>query len=220
MRCLRQKARFLPFCANAAFNAGWLLTVGGPMGKRTLLLAFAVASLMMLHPPRAEAVPIISAPFVTVAVGDTFLIPISITDAVDLASFQFDLSFAPLIVQADVGGATPGPALPPDWFFTSPGIVDNTGGHILGVSAFGSPFSGSGVIAYIQFTALMAGVSPLTFSNVFLNLSDQGFSISNGQITVTGSQSVPEPTTLALLAIGLLAFGARRQAVRAWRDAA
>ena len=192
------------------------------MGKRTLLLAFAVASLLTLHPPRAEAVPIISAPFVIVdlSVTNTVTIPISITDAEDLASFQFDLSFAPLIVQADVGGATPGPALPPDWFFTSPGIVDNTGGHILGVSAFGSPFNGSGVIADIVFTALQPGVSPLIFSNVFLNFSDQGFGVLNGQITVIGERTVPEPTTLALLAIGLLAFGARRQAARAWRDAA
>jgi hypothetical protein len=190
------------------------------MLKRTLLSAYLIALLVMLQPQRVEAIPVLSAPFVTVAVGDTFAIPISITDAVDLAFFQFDLGFAPLIVMADPAGATPGAVLPGDWFFTSPGIVDNTGGQILGVSAFGSAFSGSGVIADIEFRALMAGVSPLTFSNVFLNLSDQGFDISNGQITVTGGGTVPEPTTLALLAIGLLAFGARRPAARAWRDAA
>jgi hypothetical protein len=189
------------------------------MLKRTLLSACLIALLVLLQPQRVEAIPVLSAPFVTVAVGDTFTIEVSITDAVDLAFFQFDLAFAPLIVQADPAGATTGVALPGDWFFTSPGIVDNTGGWILGVSAFGSAFSGSGVVAEIEFTALTAGVSPLTFSNVFLNLFD-AFDVSNGQITVTGVTPVPEPTTLALLAIGLLAFGARRQSARARRDAA
>src|ERR1700674_1394831 len=112
------------------------------MLKRTLLSLPLIALLVLLQPQRVEAIPVISAPFVTEAVGDTFAIPISITDAVDLAFFQFDLGFAPLIVSADAAGATPGAALPADWFFTSPGIVDNTGGNILGVSAFGSPFSG------------------------------------------------------------------------------
>lgn len=178
--------------------------------KRTLLSVPLIALLVLLQPPRVEATPVISAPFVTVAVGDTFLIPISITDAGDLAFFQFDLAFAPLIVSADPAGATPGPMLPADWFFASPGIVDNSGGNILGVSAFGSPFSGSGIIAYIEFTALEPGVSGLTFSNVFLNLSDQGFEILNGQITVTGAKA-PEPATLALLTVALFAFGVRRR---------
>jgi hypothetical protein len=187
--------------------------------RRMLLAALAIASLvMMLHPLRVEADPIISAPFVTVGVGDTFTIPISITGAVDLQFFQFDLSFAPLIVHANVGGATAGALLPPDWFFTSPGAVDNTGGHILGVSASGSAFSGSGVIADIEFTALAPGVSPLIFSNVFLNLSDEGFSLANGQITVTGTRRVPEAATLALLTTGLALVGVRRLTRRERRD--
>src|SRR6266540_5287038 len=137
------------------------------MLKRTLLAGLALAFIVIMHPARVESLQI-SAPFVTVGVGDTFTIPISITDAVDLQFFQFDLSFAPLIVQANVAGATAGVLLPLDWFFTSPGAVDNTGGQILGVSASGSAFSGTGVIANIEFTALTPGVSPLTFSSVFL----------------------------------------------------
>jgi len=189
------------------------------MLKRTLWSFCFLALLVMLQPQRVEANPTISAPFVTVAAGDTFTISISITDATDLASFQFDLGFDPLIVEANVAGATAGALLPGDWFFTSPGFVDNTGGQILSVSAFGSPFSGSGEIAEIEFTALMAGVSPLTLSSVFMNFLDQGFDISNGQITVTGGQPVPEPATLALLALGLLALGARRKTALAWRIA-
>ena len=54
------------------------------MLKRALLSACLFALLVVLPPQRVEAT-VISAPFVTVAVGDTFLIPISITDAADLA---------------------------------------------------------------------------------------------------------------------------------------
>ncbi len=89
-----------------------------------------------------------------------------------------------------------------------PGAVDNTGGQILGVSASGSALSGSGVIANIEFTALAPGVSPLTFSHVFLNLSDAGFGVANGQIAV--NSPVPEPVTLTLLTSGLALLGARR----------
>ncbi len=175
--------------------------------KQLLLNALVAAALVVLHPLLVKAEPVISAPFVTVGVGDRFTIPISITGAVDLAFFQFDLSFVPSIVQGNVAGATSGAVLPADWFFSSPGVVDNLGGHILGVSAFGSAFSGDGVIADIEFTALAPGVSPLTFSNVFFNLSDQGFGIANGQITVTGSARVPEPATLALFFGGLVLLG-------------
>ncbi len=193
------------------------------MLKRTLLAALAFTALALLAPSQAQAVPMVSAPFVTVGVGDTFTIPISITGAVNLESFQFDLSFAPLIVQANGAGATAGAILPLDWFFTSPGFVDNTQGWILGVSTFGSAFSGGGVIANIEFTALAPGVSPLTFSNVFLNLSDQDFGITNGQITVTGTPTggpptVPEPTPLMLMAGGLALLGAQRVARRRRRD--
>lgn len=186
------------------------------MAKERIVLVLAFAAVLMLAPTfvQADAVPVVSAPFVTVGVGDTFTIPISITDAVDLTSWQFDLAFNPAIVQANTAGATAGALLPGDWFFTSPGIIDNTNGDILGVSAFGSAFSGSGVIADVEFTALSPGVSPLTFSNVFLNLLDSGFEIDNGQITVTGTAAVPEPATLMLLTSGLGLLGMRRLARR------
>ncbi|MDP1902077.1 MAG: cohesin domain-containing protein [Rubrivivax sp.] len=181
------------------------------MVKRACLSALLIASFAMLQPLRVEASPVVSAPFLTVAVGDTFTIPISISiaDPSALDFFQFSLAFAPPIVDVADAGATRGEVLPSDWFFTSPGFVDHVSGLILAVSAFGTSFSDTGVIANFEFTALQVGVSPLTFSDVFLNLSDSGFDLSPGQITVTARTTVPEPTTLLLVASALVLLGAQ-----------
>ena len=194
------------------------------MVKHTLLLALLFASLVVLAPAFVEAngVTTISAPSVTVGVGDTFTIPISIMGATDLTSWQFDLAFDPAIVTAN--SVTEGPfmsAFGATLFI--PGVIDNGTGLISLVadSYLDLPPnpSGDGVLANIDFTALALGVSPLTFSNLFLNLSDQGFGIENGQITVTGTpQKVPEPATLALLASGLALLGMRRLARCGRRD--
>jgi hypothetical protein len=188
---------------------------------RTLLAALALASLVMLHPLPSQAVPVISAPFVTVGVGDTFAIPISITGITDLTFWQFDLAFNPAIVNAN--SVTEGPFMSAfgATLFT-PGVIDNVAGLISLVANSYVDFppdpSGSGVLAEIEFTALGPGVSPLTFSNLFLNLSDLEFSITNGQIKVTGTARVPEAATLALLASGLVLLGVRRLARRGRRD--
>lgn len=184
------------------------------MLRRTLSLALAIGALVTLASFHADATPIVSVPNLTVGVGDSIPVSISITDAIDLEYFQFDLAFDPLIVAANNAGATTGALLPADWYFTSSGFVDDTAGHILGVSAFGSAFSGSGEIAVINFTALAPGVSGLMLSNVFLNLSDHGFNTSNGQL------SVPEPGTLSLLVCGFvlisMARRLRRRRQSAW----
>ena len=195
------------------------------MLKRALLIALALASFGILAPTfvQANGVPVVSAlPFVTVNVGDTVTIPISITGAVDLTSWQFNLAFNPAIVKAN--SVTEGPFLssfgttliPPTTF--GPGTIDNTTGLIsLVTDSFIDlpPLpSGNGVLADIEFTALAPGVSPLTFSNVFLNDLDQDFSTTNGQITVRGTARIPEPATLMLLASGLALLGARRLARR------
>ena len=194
---------------------------------RNIAVALALASLATLAlPARVEAIPVVSVGSATVAIGDTFAIPVSITDAVDLTSFQFDLSFTASILQVTPTGVTESP------FFTQgdttvfiPGIVDNTNGQILGVFdalIFQSPVNGSGVLANIEFEAIAPGISPLTLSNVFLNLSDSGFIVTNGAVCVTPPRTttcvpagtVPEPGTLALLAAGLAVLTWRRRWTR------
>ena len=192
--------------------------------QRTLRVVLALASFAMLAlPPRVEAIPLVSVGSATVNVGDTFTIPVSITDALDLTSFQFDLSFNGLILQVTATGVTESP------FFTKadgtvfiPGIVDNTTGQILGVSdalIFQSPVNGSGVLANIEFDAIALGLSPLTLSNVFLNLSDSGFDVVNGEVCVKSpaaaacepAGAVPEPGTATLLAMGFALLTWRRR---------
>jgi len=175
---------------------------------RTRLAALAIAALVILQPLRVTADPVLStAPFVPVGVGDTFTIPITITGATDVTSWQFDLAYSPSLVKAN--SVTEGPFMSAfgTTFFT-PGVINNVTGLIsLVADAYvdlpPDP-SGSGVLANIEFTALAPGVSPLTFANVFLNDLDSGFQTTNGQVTVTG-RGVPEPTTLMLLGLGLAA---------------
>lgn len=143
---------------------------------------------------------------ISAGVGTTFNLNLHVVDAMDLTSFQFDLTYNPAILQANLAGATAGAFLPGDWFFTSPGIVDNLGGQILGVSASGSTVSGSGILASIEFTVLSAGPSALTASSVFLNLEDPtsgGFTVGNGSVN-GGGTPVPEASTACLMALGLL----------------
>ena len=182
------------------------------MVKRTLLVALSFALLVILTPAfvQAQAEPVVSAPFVTVGIGDTITIPVRITGATDLTSWQFDLAFDPTLVRAN--SVTEGPFLSSSGAQSTlfvPGFIDNGGGHILGVTDLftdiSPPPSGGGVLANIEFTALAPGVSPLTFSNVFLNLSGQGFSTVNGQITVTlANTAIPTLTEWGLMALILL----------------
>jgi Cohesin domain len=157
-------------------------------------------------PASSAALPSGSA---TVHVGDTFEISISITGAVDLKSWKFDLLFTPSIISAI--SVTEGSFLSESGTATTlfnPGSIDNASGRItlIGDSFLGRPPapSGNGVLAEIEFRALAQGTSPLTLSNVFLNSSAVGFSTREGLATVLGPErAAPEPGTLALVSIGL-----------------
>jgi hypothetical protein len=174
------------------------------------LAAFVFLFSVVLAPAvNAEPETTISAPIMTVGVGDTFTVPISISNATELTSWQLDLGFNPAIVT--VNYVTEGT------FLSSAGSTlfipgFNLSGLISGVAYsytdFGTPPSGSGDLLDISFTALASGVSPLTLSKVFLNVGSYGdFNVDNGQITVNDVTTVPEPATFAMLAIGLALLG-------------
>jgi Cohesin domain len=181
-------------------------------------ISLVLACLLLIALPASSdatdpAIPVVTAGSDTVHIGDVFAIPISITDAIELTSWQFDLSFSPSIIKANT--VTEGPFLSESGTKTTlfiPGVIDNVTGHITLVADSFADLppgpSGSGVLADIEFQALAVGISPLTLSNVFLNLSDSGFGMQNGLVTV-----VPEPGTLTLVSVGLGVWMARR-----WRS--
>ena len=174
-------------------------------------------------PISASAVPMptVTAGSATVNVGDTFHILISISSPTEVDSWQFDLAFTASLLKAN--SVTEGPFLSESGTKTtlfSPGVIDNGTGHITLVTDSFVDLppgpSGSGVLADISFTALAPGVSPLTLSNVFLNDLDSGFLTTNGQVTIRGA-AVPEPMTVALLAMGLGAAVCNQWRRTRWR---
>lgn len=180
------------------------------MHVRILMLSLSMLLGMSLP---VQATPIVTIGSATVISLDTFTIHFSISDAVDLASWQFDLAFNPAILEVTAASVSESA------FFTQgditvfvPGVVDNAQGAVLGASdalIFQAPVNGSGMLGFVEFKAIGTGVSSLTLSNVFLNLLDSGFSASNGSVCVNAPtaptcqpHTVPEPGTLALVAIG------------------
>lgn len=213
------------------FSQRSITRTGSPvLAAVVLVIALAV---------RASATPVtLTAGSDTVSVGDTFTIPVSVSDATALTSFQFDLTFDSSIIQliafSDVDSTLGG--LDPGTDFQA--AAASGGGVLTGVTgfAFGDSLSGaadsiglsgsltSGSVLLVQFQALSSGLSPLTLSNAFL--TDNGvpvssasgdFSLASGQVCVepttvcSAASPVPEPGTLALLVSGLAACGARRR---------
>ncbi len=187
--------------------------IARPAVKRNVVI-WTVLLIGLAGSRAVEAVPIVNVGSVTVGVGDLVTIPVLIDDATDLTFWQFDLAFDPTVVQANT--ITEGPFLSVfGATLFGAGVIDNGTGLIsLVTDAYvdlpPNP-AGDGILAEIQFLALMPATSPLVLSKAFLNLSPQGVEIENGQITVTGptTPTVPEPATLVLLTSGLALIGSR-----------
>ena len=155
----------------------------------------------------AQAVPVIS---LTVspspaAVGNTVLVNVNISGAVDVYGYQFSLLFNPAVLQAT--GSTEGSFLPTggSTYFV-PGTVNNTLGAVnftIGTLLGALPgVSGNGTLATLSFNAAALGSSALGFRDVVLFDSElvdlTGVQLQGGMVTV-----VPEPSTWLMFGLGL-----------------
>lgn len=179
------------------------------MSNHGLRVAFAVAAFAFLLPHTAAAAVIAvgafpesnPSPSITIP-ADTFLVPIEISDALTLQSWQFDLLFDNTVVEvvdpfdgsSGIYGAEFTPSESDSLSFILGGFPLNFLGLVDGVagmypSLLDGP-SGDGVLAYILF-GFVDGPG------------DPNFRIADATV----QQQVPEPSTLALLAAAFLLLG-------------
>jgi hypothetical protein len=187
--------------------------------SRALTCVLTVVTLLGLRASDAAATTISAGGRIVIS-PTTFALPIEISGAVSVSSWQADVLYDPTDVQVNTacdpfsgdiycalltGYATEGNFFSAGAPFNllTPGFVDldpltlaQTGLLFDVTGAYGGPPpspSGSGTLAFIEFTVLGTGDSTITV---------------NG--TAVSDNAVPEPGTLALLATGLLAPRIRR----------
>jgi len=181
------------------------------------LLLFFVT--IFFSPLPALAVPIVSTqPAVSTAtVGSSFDVFVNISPVTAFYAFQFDITFDPAILSAT--SVAEGTFLQSGGNFF-PGFTDNPSGSITFIanSLIGPDgISGSGTLADIKFLALGPGTSLIDLSNVILlvlldsKLDDIAFTTTSGSVTVVSGVSVPEPATILLISMGLVALGIVRK---------
>jgi len=190
------------------------------MLRRKLSCVGGLVLLLLSAPSVLSATTISVGPRIIVD-ATTFAVPVDITGGANVIGWQFDLMYDASDVQVNAGcdpfGGDPycslitGPVTEGDFFASGapfnllvPGVIDldpvtlAQTGLLFGVSGtFGgsAPFpSGNGMLAFVEFTILGTGTTPITVS---------GSAISD---TI-----VPEPATLALLATGMLLSRVRRR---------
>lgn len=191
------------------------------MRRRLLVPGLLVAGLLTASPASAA---IITFGSLTVTQGSGFVVPIlasGFTADDDLFTFSFDLSFDPTILEATairegeflssaLTGPNGGTFFIPGEIVTGAGLVTLTLSSLFEVE-FGAV--GGGVLGYIDFLTLGAGDAGLVLSQVlfFDSTFPEGgridATIVNGAVTVVGTTSVAEPSTLTILGLGLLALG-------------
>lgn len=177
-------------------------------GRQMVTCAAVGFALLCVGITRAGADAIISVGSYT-PTSPTFVVPIQIMGAVDLVTWQFDLTFDPADVQVNTGcdpatdsfcdvitgPVTEGPFTAGPFSLFVPGVIDNVNGLVSliagGYGGLPPGPSGDGILAYVEFTLLGDGESPITVES-----------------PSTTSSTVREPATSALLASGLTLLGA------------
>ena len=191
-------------------------------GARAAIAGVLISGLLSIGVAPADASSIdVGSPLV---ISPTlFALPIDISDGHNVVAWQFDLSYDPtdVLVNASCdpfGGdifcsSITGPVTKGDFFAAGapfnllvPGFVDLDPvtlaqiGHLFGVNGlFGGPSpypSGAGIVAYVEFTLLGNGTSPITVTG-----------------SATSAADVPEPGTGLLFVTGLALARWRRQCV-------
>jgi hypothetical protein len=179
--------------------------------KRTILLTVLAFACLVSYPTRAAitsvgAFPELNpAPPITLPLN-TFLVPVEIAGATGLQNWQFDLLFNNTVVEvvdpldgsSGIYGAEFAPGDPNTLSFILGGFPFNAFGLVDDVAG-SYPFlldgvSGDGVLAYVLFRFL------------------PGQDTNNPSIRVTDAilpQPVPEPDSLALLAVAMLLLSRR-----------
>jgi hypothetical protein len=174
------------------------------MHKRLLLVVLSTVLIFVRVQP-AEADPVISVGAYS-PTSPTFSVPIEITGAADLMTWQFDLAFNPSDLQAI--SVSEGPFISGGGQFLTlfvPGVIDNSSGLISliagGYLDLPPGPSGNGTLATVEFSVLGTGNSPVRVNNA---------SVFQGDIP----SPVPEPHTLPLLLSVLALLGVRQRARR------
>ncbi len=151
-----------------------------------------------------------------VETGDGFDVDVLVQDVLDLAAFQFDLTFDAALLTAT--SVTSGDIFGLDTF----PIDDSIGAGAvsfaeISLGAFGVDVPGSTLLARIHFTALAAGVAVLDLGGSILGDSLGGpidvLGEADGSLTIRQPPgNVPEPSValLSLLAACGLGFRSRR----------
>jgi hypothetical protein len=183
--------------------------------KPKYLAVFALLTLCGV--PATAATLQLDGPSTPVLVGSLFTIDVGITAAVDLASYQFDIGYDPLLVQGVL--VQEGPFLPsagatlfvPGAIDDLSGTISFTAGALIGL---GSGASGDGVLATLLFRAVSPGsanftlISPLLYDSI---PNPVDISEANGTIVTLDPATVPEPASVFLAGSSLLLLALARR---------
>jgi hypothetical protein len=191
--------------------------------RRLSVIVAGLFAAGLVAPGSARAGIVLSSGSDSVTVGEIFTIPVSVSGTAGLTSYQFDLSFNPSVLEVlsfdDSTTDFATVATDEGGFLTGiTGFIDNSAGLVSGIADSMNGVSGPGLtpggtIADVTFEALASGTSGLTLSNAFLTDNNNFLSSATGDFTLaSGDIRVPEPGTLSLLGIALLACGAARRA--------